>query len=103
MDVGSVDCVSLPDAAPTDVDGAAALGLASRVHPKAGVHELLECPVCTNSMFPPIHQVLVHSHHILLFHFQMGIWLGRQFHPFLLLGNHCFVCYHCSASSIAFY
>ncbi|CAI5509403.1 unnamed protein product [Closterium sp. Naga37s-1] len=21
-----------------------------------GVHELLECPVCTNSMFPPIHQ-----------------------------------------------
>lgn len=23
-----------------------------------GVHELLECPVCTNSMYPPIHQVL---------------------------------------------
>ncbi|KAK3194616.1 hypothetical protein Dsin_025926 [Dipteronia sinensis] len=21
------------------------------------VHELLECPVCTNSMYPPIHQV----------------------------------------------
>ncbi|KAJ1429481.1 putative E3 ubiquitin-protein ligase [Sesbania bispinosa] len=20
------------------------------------VHELLECPVCTNSMYPPIHQ-----------------------------------------------
>lgn len=22
------------------------------------VHELLECPVCTNSMYPPIHQVI---------------------------------------------
>jgi E3 ubiquitin-protein ligase SIAH1 len=21
------------------------------------VHELLECPICTNSMYPPIHQV----------------------------------------------
>lgn len=25
--------------------------------PATSVHELLECPVCTNSMFPPIHQV----------------------------------------------
>ncbi|XP_073287066.1 E3 ubiquitin-protein ligase SINAT5-like isoform X2 [Primulina huaijiensis] len=25
--------------------------------PPASVHELLECPVCTNSMYPPIHQV----------------------------------------------
>jgi E3 ubiquitin-protein ligase SIAH1 len=25
--------------------------------PATGVHELLECPVCTNSMYPPIHQV----------------------------------------------
>lgn len=25
----------------------------------ASVHELLECPVCTNSMYPPIHQVRV--------------------------------------------
>lgn len=27
------------------------------------VHELLECPVCTSSMYPPIHQVcyLIHS------------------------------------------
>lgn len=51
-----VDCVSLPDAPAGDVDGGAA-----RPWPKAvtngGVHELLECPVCTNSMFPPIHQV----------------------------------------------
>lgn len=27
------------------------------VSPTSGVHELLECPVCTNSMYPPIHQV----------------------------------------------
>ncbi|KAM7271198.1 hypothetical protein ACFE04_030412 [Oxalis oulophora] len=25
-------------------------------HSNNGVHELLECPVCTNSMYPPIHQ-----------------------------------------------
>lgn len=25
------------------------------------VHELLECPVCTNSMYPPIHQVVLFS------------------------------------------
>ncbi|KAE8773829.1 E3 ubiquitin-protein ligase SINAT3 [Hordeum vulgare] len=25
--------------------------------PATSVHELLECPVCINSMFPPIHQV----------------------------------------------
>lgn len=23
------------------------------------VHELLECPVCANSMYPPIHQVML--------------------------------------------
>lgn len=27
------------------------------ISPTSGVHELLECPVCTNSMYPPIHQV----------------------------------------------
>lgn len=27
------------------------------IAPATSVHELLECPVCTNSMFPPIHQV----------------------------------------------
>ena len=30
--------------------------VASAVH-TTSVHELLECPVCTNSMYPPIHQV----------------------------------------------
>lgn len=32
------------------------------------VHELLECPVCTNSMYPPIHQVCS------FFHF--ASWVG---------------------------
>lgn len=27
------------------------------IHSTTSVHELLECPVCTNSMYPPIHQV----------------------------------------------
>jgi hypothetical protein len=27
--------------------------------PASSVHELLECPVCTNSMYPPIHQVSI--------------------------------------------
>jgi len=67
MDVGSVDCVSLLDAAaPAAVDDAGRglgtlLAAARASYPKpasaGGVHELLECPVCTNSMFPPIHQV----------------------------------------------
>ncbi|KAG1330441.1 E3 ubiquitin-protein ligase SINAT3 [Cocos nucifera] len=28
------------------------------ISPATSVHELLECPVCTNSMYPPIHQLL---------------------------------------------
>ncbi|XP_039845739.1 E3 ubiquitin-protein ligase SINAT5-like [Panicum virgatum] len=65
MDVGSVDCVSLPDAAAPAADDAGRglgtlLAAARASYPKVatagGVHELLECPVCTNSMFPPIHQ-----------------------------------------------
>lgn len=29
------------------------------ITPATSVHELLECPVCTNSMYPPIHQVSI--------------------------------------------
>lgn len=29
--------------------------------PATNVHELLECPVCTNSMYPPIHQVCLRT------------------------------------------
>lgn len=32
-------------------------GLVQGIVPATSVHELLECPVCTNSMYPPIHQV----------------------------------------------
>ncbi|KAL5226983.1 hypothetical protein ABZP36_015248 [Zizania latifolia] len=81
MDVDSVECLSLPDAASVaaaamDADdvgpalhahgallSAAAAARAARSKGGAavpaaasGVHELLECPVCTNSMYPPIHQ-----------------------------------------------
>ncbi|GFY92369.1 protein with RING/U-box and TRAF-like domain [Actinidia rufa] len=35
----------------------------SAIHPTKSVHELLECPVCTNSMYPPIHQC--HNGHTL--------------------------------------
>ncbi|CAM0880567.1 unnamed protein product [Alopecurus aequalis] len=82
MDVDSVECLSLPDSA-MDADdvGMAALhphgallaassraaaypnpkgggggGAGGMVAPGSSVHELLECPVCTNSMYPPIHQ-----------------------------------------------
>nr|ACJ84732.1 unknown [Medicago truncatula] len=33
------------------------------IAPATSVHELLECPVCTNSMYPPIHQC--HNGHTL--------------------------------------
>ena len=116
MDMDSVECLSLPDAA-TDVDdvdghphhghhghlglplhlahlpssgagrafpkvnaggggagpaggGVAGAAGAGEGPPTTSVHELLECPVCTNSMFPPIHQVgaLLPVHR-----FQMGL------------------------------
>lgn len=33
------------------------LGKKVAVYSTNGVHELLECPGCTNLMYPPIHQV----------------------------------------------
>ncbi|XP_020180795.2 E3 ubiquitin-protein ligase SINAT5 [Aegilops tauschii subsp. strangulata] len=36
--------------------GVGATAAAAGGPPATSVHELLECPVCTNSMFPPIHQ-----------------------------------------------
>ena len=33
------------------------LGGKNGVYSTNGVHELLECPVCTSLMYPPIHQV----------------------------------------------
>jgi hypothetical protein len=116
MDMDSVECLSLPDAA-MDVDdvdshphhghiglplhpahlpsaggggrafpkvnagagagaAAAAAGAATGAAggpPATSVHELLECPVCTNSMFPPIHQV---GASLRLLRFRMGVASG---------------------------
>ena len=42
--------------------------------PATSVHELLECPVCTNSMYPPIHQVSVYMcAFLLLFRWFLGL------------------------------
>ncbi|XP_037457153.1 E3 ubiquitin-protein ligase SINAT5-like [Triticum dicoccoides] len=46
---------------PGSVGGASGAGAAGGIAgplipPATSVHELLECPVCTNSMYPPIHQ-----------------------------------------------
>ncbi|KAF9667333.1 hypothetical protein SADUNF_Sadunf15G0012000 [Salix dunnii] len=40
-----------------------AVGGLTAIAPATSVHELLECPVCTNSMYPPIHQC--HNGHTL--------------------------------------
>ena len=37
------------------------------IAPATSVHELLECPVCTNSMYPPIHQVFLQFHYIFVY------------------------------------
>ncbi|KAM0862834.1 hypothetical protein ACQ4PT_044989 [Festuca glaucescens] len=83
MDVDSVECMSLPDAAmdvaddvglatlhphlaassraaafPNPKGGGGGGGAGGMVAPGSSVRELLECPVCTNSMYPPIYQVL---------------------------------------------
>ena len=50
--VSNVDLEAL-DAAKVFITAVAKTSLA----PTSSVHELLECPVCTNSMYPPIHQV----------------------------------------------
>ena len=44
------------------------------------VHELLECPVCTNYMYPPIHQVSSSS-------FSSSVWVF--FYIFVIIINDC--------------
>lgn len=58
------------------------------------VHELLECPVCTNSMYPPIHQVCTLVVGFLtcldLFvTFLSGGFLAVEFVPFFVEDNKC--------------
>ncbi|PHU14223.1 E3 ubiquitin-protein ligase SINAT3 [Capsicum chinense] len=63
MEMDSIECVS------SSMDGVDDEEIhASHQYPKpnnnvgivpTSVHELLECPVCTNSMYPPIHQIVI--------------------------------------------
>ena len=75
MDIDSIECVSSVDGLeeeeiphldnhlnnnhhqfPTKIRNN--VGVPNATAPATSVHELLECPVCTNSMYPPIHQVI---------------------------------------------
>ena len=69
------------------------------INPATSVHELLECPVCTNSMYPPIHQVFFLSSIRLLLNIQdiLGKWVSRchrdeficsKVEPFFLFYSH---------------
>ncbi|KAI0499403.1 hypothetical protein KFK09_020306 [Dendrobium nobile] len=67
---GSGSGMEFPDAEDMDCDSSTAIDFDSArsfiasatssikvgISSTSGVHELLECPVCTNSMYPPIHQ-----------------------------------------------
>lgn len=53
----------------------AASGVKAGLSTTGSVHELLECPVCTNSMYPPIHQVLMCGFHF----FHEGLFVCWKF------------------------
>lgn len=56
------------------------------IPPATSVHELLECPVCTNSMYPPIHQVGSFCSWSLLFFFLLLLVCGViSFYGFLVI------------------
>lgn len=62
MDLDNIECVSSSNR----VEGAEIQNFGPKprtntgMPPATSVHELLECPVCTGSMYPPIHQVLIY-------------------------------------------
>ncbi|KAG6535782.1 hypothetical protein ZIOFF_000811 [Zingiber officinale] len=70
MELDSIECISVSDGI-TDDDEVARVPLSflkphgdgsgvqatQVISPVSRVHELLECPVCGHSMYPPIHQV----------------------------------------------
>ncbi|WCJ34040.1 Protein with RING/U-box and TRAF-like domains [Euphorbia peplus] len=45
-----------PSKSETNTKAASVLGGRQGIYSNNGVHELLDCPVCTNLMYPPIHQ-----------------------------------------------
>ncbi|CBI17202.3 unnamed protein product, partial [Vitis vinifera] len=51
----------------------------SATAPATSVHELLECPVCTNYMYPPIHQC--HNGHTLCSTYKTRVHNVRIFQP----------------------
>jgi E3 ubiquitin-protein ligase SIAH1 len=53
-----LDASSRAAAFPNPKGGRGGGGVGGMVAPGRSVHELLECPVCINSMYPPIYQVL---------------------------------------------
>lgn len=71
MALGSNIFTEIPEAQSVDSESSTTSNECENIHPAklftsssvkvgststSGVHELLECPVCTNSMYPPIHQ-----------------------------------------------
>lgn len=73
MALGSNIFTEIPEAQSVDSESSTTSNEYENIHPvklltsssvkigstsTSGVHELLECPVCTNSMYPPIHQVI---------------------------------------------
>ncbi|GFZ01021.1 protein with RING/U-box and TRAF-like domain [Actinidia rufa] len=77
MELNSIECVSSSDVTDEDeihhhqIQPQFASSkprnnvVSSGIHPTTSVHELLECPVCTHSMYPPIHQC--HNGHTLCY------------------------------------
>ncbi|KAL8217878.1 hypothetical protein R6Q57_021251 [Mikania cordata] len=64
MDLNTIECASSSDGLEDEeIQSQITHQFSSKPHnnmhglpPATSVHELLECPVCTNSMYPPIHQ-----------------------------------------------
>lgn len=72
MAPGSSSCINIPEFRPTNKESSMANNDLENIQfgkktvatvtklskpSTSGMHELLECPVCTNSMYPLIHQV----------------------------------------------
>lgn len=47
---------------PVHLQGKLSRGTKSVLFPNSDIDGLLQCPVCTNSMYPPIQQVWISSH-----------------------------------------
>ncbi|KAF3776703.1 E3 ubiquitin-protein ligase [Nymphaea thermarum] len=56
MEFDNIECISSSDGIDEDEPSFSKPHVPSTISLATSVHELLECPVCTNSMYPPIHQ-----------------------------------------------